>query len=266
MITQSTCKINLGLHILFKREDNFHELETVMIEIPLSDEIELVENDSDVFICNDSTIDSKDNLCFKAVELLRKDFVIPPLKIRLQKNIPIGAGLGGGSANASKVLQMINQHFDLQISNVDLEKYAAQLGSDCAFFIKGKQQLCKGRGELLSSINIDLKGKFVVLINLGIAVSTAEAFSLIQPRKRLNPLKDLVLSPISTWKETVVNDFEESVFAIHPVLKMVKEDLYTAGAEYAAMSGSGSTVFGIFDSPVEIEKYKNAIVYHSFTL
>ena len=248
MILFPPAKINLGLHILFKREDGFHELETVMTPIPFTDILEILLANSFEFQQSGIPIpgDTSSNLCVKAYELMKNEYKIPPIFIHLKKIIPMGGGLGGGSADAVYVLTGINSLFNLNLSDSTLEELASRLGSDCPFFVKNSTQVAKGRGEILSPIELDLKGYFLKIINIGVHVGTKEAYSGAQFSTSSKTVSEIVSQPISTWKNELTNDFEKTVFSIYPELNQVKENLYTEGAIYAAMSGSGSTMFGIF--------------------
>ncbi len=249
MILFPPAKINLGLHILFKREDGFHELETVMTPIPFTDILEILPANSFEFQQTGIPIpgDTSSNLCVKAYELMKDEYKIPPIFIHLKKIIPMGGGLGGGSADAAYVLTGINSLFNLNLSDSTLEELTSRLGSDCPFFVKNSTQVAKGRGEILSPIDLDLKGYFLKIINIGLHVGTKDAYSGAQFSTSSKTVSEIVSQPISTWKNELTNDFEKTVFAIYPELNQVKENLYTEGAIYAAMSGSGSTMFGIFE-------------------
>lgn len=253
MIYFPTCKINLGLHILEKRSDGYHEIETTMLEIPYTDVLEVIVSEEDRFSSSGQEIPGDNNSCVAALKLLRKDFEFHPMQIHLHKELPTGAGLGGGSADSTFTLKAINEIAQLNLTESQLEKYAAQLGSDNAFFVKGGFQLGKGRGELLSELTNSLKGYYIYVLNIGLHVSTAEAYAKVIPNSNRNELSELVQMPISTWKNNLVNDFELSVFEKYPELSEIKEKLYEEGAIYAAMSGSGSTLFGIFAEEKKIE-------------
>ena len=254
MLSFPNCKINLGLHNLGKREDGFHNLETVFYPIVFKDALELIpatNNSTEIeFTGTGLPVDGNiaDNLCVKAYHLLKKDFPkLPALKVHLHKTIPMGAGLGGGSADASFMLKMLNDKFKLNLSTDQLLHYALPLGSDCPFFIINKPCFATGRGEVLEEIKVDLAAYKIVLINPGIHINTGWAFSNISPALPKISVKEIVQQPITTWKDELKNDFETAVFAAHPQVKEIKENLYQQGAIYAAMSGSGSTVFGIFE-------------------
>jgi 4-diphosphocytidyl-2-C-methyl-D-erythritol kinase len=255
MIFFPNCKINLGLYITGKREDGFHNLETLFYPVQLKDALEVISATNSTtgieFTTTGLAVDgnSADNLCVKAYHLLKKDFPqLPPVKIHLHKAIPMGAGLGGGSADTSFMLRLLNDKFKLNLSTSQLLNYALQLGSDCPFFIINKPCFATGRGELLEEITVDLSACKIVLVNPGIHVNTGWAFSNITPALPVKSIKEIVQQPVESWKAELRNDFEEPVFVAHPQVKEIKETLYQQGAIYAAMSGSGSTVFGIFSS------------------
>ncbi len=274
MIIFSNCKINLGLHILNKRDDGFHNLETVFYSIPLNDCLELIPVKNDAINQVDFHSfglpidgDSKQNLIVKAYHLLANDFELKPVDFYLLKNIPMGAGLGGGSSNAAFALKLLNEHFKLNIFTQKLKEYAAILGSDCAYFIENTPSFAKGKGEVIETIDLSLKGYFFVLINPNIHVSTAEAFSNVYIRgEQQISLKDLIKNPVEKWKGLIENDFEKSVFLNHPEIKKLKEKLYENGAIYASMSGSGSSVFGLFKENIDLKNQFEGDFYFSCTL
>ncbi len=250
MVVFSNCKINLGLHIVAKRADGFHDIETIFYPIPFYDVIEIIEAPEFTFTTTGLTIPSTpdNNLCVKAYHLLKKDFVnLPPVHLHLQKNIPMGAGIGGGSANAAYTLVLLNQKFKLALSHTQLKTYAAQLGSDCAFFIENKPCYATGRGEILQSLNIDLKDYYIALVFSALHVNTAEAFAGITIQKPTLSCKDTINYSIQEWAKNLKNDFETSIFKIHPSLSEAKNVLYQLGATYASMTGSGSTIYGLFN-------------------
>jgi len=260
VIVFPNCKINLGLQILDKREDGFHNLETVFYPVPIRDALEIIPNNNaeTEFTGTGLTVDGKaaDNLCIKAYHLLKKDFPqLPAVKIHLHKTIPMGAGLGGGSADAAFMLNLLNSKFKLNLSTLQLLNYALQLGSDCPFFIINKPCYATGRGEILEEIPVDLSAYKVVLINPGIHINTGWAFSNIIPAPSKKSIKEIIQQPIKSWKDELINDFEKPVFTAHPQIKEVKETLYNQGAIYAAMSGSGSTVFGIFETAFDTKPF-----------
>ncbi len=255
MIVFPNCKINLGLRIINKRDDGYHNIETVFYPIPLKDALEIIEADNinQVQFTSSGLVvngDEKDNLCVKAYHLLKKDFSnLPSVKIHLHKNIPMGAGLGGGSADAAFTLQHLNNQFKLNLSVPQLIEYALQLGSDCPFFILNQPCIGTSRGEQLQAITLDLSRYNLVIINPNIHINTGEAFNslhLQQQNKRASSLKEIIRQPIESWQHSLKNDFEVAVFEKYPAIKKIKETLYQQGASYAAMSGSGSTVYGLF--------------------
>jgi 4-diphosphocytidyl-2-C-methyl-D-erythritol kinase len=249
MIVFPNCKINLGLHILRRRADGFHDLETVFYPLPLTDALEVLSDSNLQFASSGIPVpgDEQDNLCLKAWRLLKADFPnLPEVKIHLHKHIPIGAGLGGGSADAAFTLQLLNEKFRLGIDAEQLIDYAARLGSDCPFFIRNKPCYATGRGEVLEPLELDLSAYSWLLVYPGIHVNTGWAFGRITPREPKQNLRQSILQPVEEWKKLIYNDFEAPVFSAHPVLGEIKEQLYEAGALYATMSGSGSAVVGIF--------------------
>ncbi|OOG78562.1 4-(cytidine 5'-diphospho)-2-C-methyl-D-erythritol kinase [Algoriphagus sp. A40] len=260
MISFPNAKINLGLHIIGKRKDGYHEIETCMVPVPLFDALEMILDKKPTWNSTGMDIpgDSKDNLILKAEKLLRKDFPgLPTLNIHLHKNIPMGAGLGGGSADGAFALKLMNNLFDLHLDNFFLEEYAEQLGSDCPFFIENTPKIACGRGEILEPIELSLKGTYLVLINPGIHVGTKEAYAGVTPAPPKVKLEE-VLADRGRWKAELVNDFEPSIFRTHPEIGEIKAKLYEAGAFYSAMSGSGSSVFGLFEKkPTDFESKDN---------
>jgi 4-diphosphocytidyl-2-C-methyl-D-erythritol kinase len=254
MILFPPAKINLGLQVLFRRSDGYHELSTCMYPIPLFDVLELLPASSFVFHQTGIAIagDSGDNLCVKAYELMRHRFNLPPVYMHLRKVIPMGAGLGGGSSDAAYVLKGLNEMFALGCSDAQLEVFAAELGSDCPFFIKNEAQIATGRGEVLAPSAVSLSDYFIKIVNPGIHVGTKEAYAGVVPETGRSALGSVLSQPISCWKDSLVNDFELSVFDRHPAIGEIKSALYEEGAVYAAMSGSGSTVFGIFEMEPEM--------------
>lgn len=305
MLSFPNCKINLGLQILNKREDGYHNLATVFYPLPLKDALELVRRDDGRWTTDDSKTlsdlpseaiakagvegsagviersrendvifsstgleiagDEANNLCVKAYHLLKKDFPsLPPVLMHLHKAIPMGAGLGGGSADGAFALKLLNEKFQLNLTNEQLIAYALQLGSDCPFFILNKPCYATGRGELLEPIQLDLSVYKFAIVNPGIHVNTGWAFGQLNlsgrsaESEQRPDQKQIIQQPISTWKEQLINDFEEPVSKAHPEIAAIKQQLYDTGAVYASMTGSGSTVFGIFEKEPELkfdEKY-----------
>ena len=258
MIVFPNCKINLGLYILQKRTDGFHDLETAFYPVPLQDALEVLPDESlgeNKLSLSGHTLDAAggNNICLKAWQILKRDFhALPFVKIHLHKVIPAGAGLGGGSADGAFTLLLLNNTFQLGLSENDLIKYALKLGSDCPFFIRNKPIYASGRGEVMEEIDLNLSGYSLVLVNPRIHVPTGWAFSQIKPENSRQSIKEILQSPITQWKDRLTNDFEPIVFSKHPEVGKIKEDLYTHGALYASMSGSGSTIFGIFEKTVNL--------------
>lgn len=289
MIAFPNAKINIGLNVVRKREDGYHDIETVFYPVNLQDALEislmrpldpsqlisrleagkLVQPDDalpffksrrkrDSLPCCqlemsglDSVFPAQDNLVVKAYMMLLEDFDLPSIDIKLYKHIPTGAGLGGGSSDCASMLELLNRRFNLRLRESALERYAARLGSDCPFFITGQPSLATGRGEILKPISLSLAGYTILLVKPDVHVSTAQAYADVTPEQPEMSLLESVMRPVSEWKDCVKNDFEPSVFAKFPVLAEIKEKLYGLGAEYAAMTGSGSTVYGIFRKPLD---------------
>ncbi len=252
MILFPPCKINLGLHILGKRPDGYHALDTLMFQLPFTDLLEIIPSETFSFTSSGLEVpgDASSNLCVKAFRLMQQQYQIPNVKIHLHKIIPMGGGLGGGSADASYVLTGLDQLFNLYLSRERLQELAAELGSDCPLFIQPQPQIAQGRGEILSDFEIDLSGYYIKLVNVGIHVSTREAFSKVAFYEHVADVAAIVSKPVESWKDMLKNDFEQSVFEHHPQLQEVKNKLYAEGAVYASMSGSGSTMFGVYrDEP-----------------
>ena len=247
MILFPPCKINLGLRVISKREDGYHSLETLMFQLPFTDILEIVKAEN--FSIKTTGIEIQDsfenNLCFKAYQLLKKDFKIGNVSIHLHKNIPMGAGLGGGSADGTYTLLLLNELFELKLNNDTLREYAAELGSDCPLFVEKSPQIATGRGEILAPFSINLSGYYIHIINLGIHVNTKDAFSNLVLNQQKESIIETLKLPISDWKITLKNDFETTVFEKYPELKNLKTKLYQEGADYVSMTGSGSTIFAI---------------------
>jgi 4-diphosphocytidyl-2-C-methyl-D-erythritol kinase len=263
MVSFPNCKINLGLNIVNKRDDGYHDIETVFFPIHLKDSLEIIEKEKFEFSTSGYSIDGESgkNLCIKAYNLLKKDFPqLPAVQMHLHKAIPMGAGVGGGSADGAFTLKLLNKKFELNLSEKQLINYSLQLGSDCPFFILNKPCFASGRGEILEQIELDLFEFKIVIVHPTIHISTAWAFSQLAGRLQrpdnYKRIKEVIQQPISTWKTELVNDFEKPVFEKFPEIKNIKDKLYDAGANYASMSGSGSAVYGIFK--------KNTIVSLSF--
>ena len=259
MITYPNAKINIGLSITERRPDGYHNIESVFYPINLQDAVEIktIEGEepqggyklkvSGTIL--DGTPD--DNLVVKAYQLLRKDFNFPAQKIHLYKHIPVGAGLGGGSSDAAAIIKMLNEKFALGLTSELMQNYAVQIGADCPFFINNTPVFATGIGNIFTPIEFSLHGKTIILVKPDIFVSTRDAYALVKPSPAAIPLTEAIKQPISEWKQFITNDFEKSVFAKYPEIAAIKDKLYDMGALYASMSGSGSAVYGIFDSPIE---------------
>ncbi len=250
MLTFPNAKINIGLQIIQKRADGFHDIASCFYPVGWTDVLEVVEAPTFGFSSSGIAIpgDASTNLCVKAYNLLKADFDLPPVAMYLLKNVPIGAGMGGGSADAAFALKLLNDKFDLKISTENLENYARKLGSDCAFFVQNKPMYCFDKGDQFADIEIDIKGKHLVLVYPNLHISTAEAYAGVKPQKPKTDLREALKLPITDWKNCVENDFETALFEKYPVLPKIKNQLYEQGAGYASMTGSGSTLFGIFES------------------
>lgn len=249
MVVFPNCKINLGLHIVGKRADGYHEIETVMYPVPLCDILEVVPSTTFEFIQTGAPVNGglEDNICVKAFRLLQDRYQIEPVSMYLHKQLPMGAGMGGGSADGTFTIKALNELFQLNLSEEQMITLSAELGSDCAFFVKNTPQLATGRGEKLEDIHVSLKGYYLALLHPPIHISTAEAFRGVHISGRSNQLKDIVNLPISQWNGILENDFEKHIFEHYPVLAEAKQRLYKDGAIYASLTGSGSVVYGIFD-------------------
>ena len=250
MLCFPNAKINLGLNIVSKRADGYHNLETVFYPVAIRDALEVVPAAGEKGIFKQSGIllegNPEQNLVVKAYSLLKKEYALPEVDIFLRKNIPFGAGLGGGSADAAFMLKLLNNIYELHIPENKLEEFASQLGADCPFFIRNKPVFATGTGNIFTPIDLSLEEYFIVLVKPEIHVSTKEAYELVKPELPAVSLKEIVKNPPETWKGIMINDFESSVFVKYPAIKDIKEKLYDFGAIYASMSGSGSSVFGIF--------------------
>ncbi len=268
MISFPNAKINLGLNILRKRQDGYHDIESCLFPVPLTDALEIIPSDSFSFTNSGLTVDHNngDNLCIKAYNLIRSRYDIPEVSMHLHKAIPMGAGLGGGSADAAFTLKMLNDLFELRINTDQLKAFAAELGSDCPFFIDNKPSLATGTGTDLAPLSLDLKGKYLALIFPNLSISTAEAYANVTPSKPSTELREALALPATDWKNHVKNDFEASIFPNYPILGKIKELLYEQGADYAAMSGSGSTLFGIFDQKPGLSIQEEGVVVKEFEL
>ena len=256
MITFPNAKINLGLRITERRPDGYHNLETIFYPIHLEDALEVVplkdnKQEYDLKITG-TPIDgtTEDNLVVRGYRLLKQDFDFPPLHIYMYKHIPLGAGLGGGSSDAAFMIKLLNEKFALGMTTGQMEAYASRLGADCAFFIQDRPVLATGIGNEFTPIDLSLKGMYIVLVKPSVSVSTREAYAGVTPQRPDVPLTTLIRRPIEEWRDCIANDFEPSVFRAYPEIAAIKDKLYDMGAVYASMSGSGSTVYGIFRESV----------------
>jgi 4-diphosphocytidyl-2-C-methyl-D-erythritol kinase len=276
MISFPNAKINLGLNVTEKRPDGFHNIETVFYPVGWCDCLEIVgswklevgsEGKSDSgFVLTNSGLpvegSAEDNLIYKAWELVRKDYPVPPIKVHLHKNLPMGAGLGGGSSDAAFFIRLLNEKFELGISWGEMHHYARQLGSDCSFFISNKPAFAEGKGDQFESLRLDLSAYKIAIVYPGIHSNTKEAYAGITPAKPKTTVEDIVMKhPVEEWKNLLVNDFENSIFQKYPRIAEIKQLLYTNGAIYAGMSGSGSAVYGLFREIPEIALDKNEIIW-----
>lgn len=257
MVVFPNAKINLGLHILRKRTDGFHDLATVFYPVGWKDALEVVEGGKEAFKLTISGLevsgDPESNLCYKAWKLISADYKLPNLQAHLHKVIPMGAGLGGGSSDAAFMLKLINDVAGLKLAEEKLMKYASQLGSDCAFFIQNRPAYATGRGEILNDFEGILKGYYIVVLMPDITVPTAAAYSWITPKDDREHIPQILKGKVSTWRELLVNDFEKPVCTRHTQIAELIAHLYSKGALYAAMSGSGAAVFGVFSKETKID-------------
>lgn len=255
MVAFPPCKINLGLQVVGKRQDGYHDIITCFYPVPRTDILEVIPSDRFSFTQTGIPVpgDGEDNIVVKAYRLLQNDPGIAPVQIHLHKLIPTGAGLGGGSSDAAYTLLLLNQVLNLNLPAEKLHQYAAQLGSDCAFFIEGKPRLGTGRGEVLTPVQVNLEKKFIVIVKPVVHISTAEAYRNITPRIPDYDLKEILEGyPVSAWKDRIGNDFEEGIFRRNPQIAKIKETFYSKGALYASMSGSGAAVYGIFSEETDL--------------
>lgn len=256
MIVYPNCKINLGLNVVRKRTDGYHDLETVFYPVPLTDKLEATVGKGADGTCSLSLSgnpiegNAADNLIVKAYNLLAADHRLPHIDFDLEKHIPSQAGLGGGSSDATYTLRLLNELCQLHLDSPTLQRYAAQLGADCAFFVTAEPSFATGIGDILTPMADEcahLKGLYLLIVKPSVAISTAQAFSFVKPQSPIIRCKEVVAQPIDEWRDRLDNDFEVSIFNIHPEIRSIKQHLYTMGATYAQMSGSGSAFFGIFN-------------------
>lgn len=266
MVSFPPCKINVGLHVTSKRDDGYHDIVTCFYPVPWHDVLEIVPANDFTFSMSGTPVPgaAADNLCMRAYDLLKKEYRLKPVAIHLMKNIPVGAGLGGGSADGAETLRILNTIFDLGISDDELKGYASQLGSDCAFFLENRPMIGTGRGELLTPVSVSLKGKFLIIVKPEAHISTAKAYAGVTPRRPDQDLRQILESrPISEWKPFVKNDFDVSLFKEFPIIEAIHQKLYAFGATYASMSGSGSAVYGIFENETDLKKEFESMTYWS---
>lgn len=267
MITFPIAKINLGLNVVEKRPDGYHNLETVFYPVHIKDALEVYEMapefpspvDCDLKVTNILIEgDEQKNLVVRAYQLLKQDFpTLPRVHAHLYKGIPTQAGMGGGSSDCGYMITLLNRLFELGLSEQQMIDYAARLGADCAFFIVNRPCYAEGIGEKLQPIGLSLKGWYLAVVRPTIPVPTKEAFSLITPQRPPQNCRDIVMQPVETWREALTNDFEKSVFTLHPEIGAIKDRLYELGATYAAMSGSGSSLYGLFRQPVNLDEFND---------
>lgn len=265
MLIFPNAKINIGLNVIERRPDGYHNLETVFYPIAIKDALEIVVSDKLSFQSTGLEIPGRveDNLCVKGYHMVKRDFDLPPVSIHLHKHIPIGAGLGGGSADAAFFIKLLNQNFDLGLSGDQMMNYARQLGADCAFFIQNKPVFAFDKGDEFEPIRLDLSDYKIVLVMPPVHISTSEVYGGVKPAPVKDSLMELIYKPVAEWKSYIKNDFEVSVFKNHPVIRGVKAAVYEAGALYASMSGSGASVFGIFKETPDLSELKktNQVFY-----
>jgi len=258
MILFPNAKINIGLSVIRKRRDGYHDIETVMYPIGLCDVLEYIEEknsnqDSKISITYSGNISfTGQDICMKAINLLEESHKVPALKIHLLKNIPAGAGLGGGSSDAAFLLNSLNKTFAFGLTSDQLEDLSVHIGSDCPFFIRNRPSFVTGKGDKLQDLPAMLKGYFLLLLYPGIPVNTKEAYSGVIPEDKSYNLRELILEPVDRWKYYIKNQFEDLVFRKYPIIAEIKKELYDMGAVFASMSGSGSTLYGIFRTRVKI--------------
>lgn len=270
MITFPNAKINIGLNIVEKRADGFHNIESVFYPTGLCDALEIIENTAvaaDRFTMTASGItipgNINDNLCYYAYQAIAQDYALPAVSVHLHKHIPVGAGLGGGSADAAFFIRLLNDKFGLGLSWGEMHHYARQLGSDCSFFISNKPAFAEGKGDEYESLNLNLAGYYIALVYPNIHINTAKAYSGVKPGRPARSLEQDILSlPAEEWKNCIHNDFEDSIFPQFPEIKNIKEKLYAQGALYASMSGSGSALYGLFKEQTDLKKkFENYFVW-----
>ncbi len=266
MIAFPNAKINIGLNIISRREDGYHNLETVFYPVKLYDVVELTDASKTSCLVKGIDVpgDANDNLCIKAFKSIQKDFDLPEQQITLLKNIPVGAGLGGGSSDAARLVKLLNDKFNLGLSVAAMEDYVRPLGADCSFFIKNEPAFAFGIGDEVNPIAIDLSNYYMVVVKPPFHSSTTVAYAGIKPVVPSRSVKDLIHLPLKTWREHLQNDFESTVFLKYPEIEQVKTKLYQSGALFSLMSGSGASVFAIFEQKVSLpELEKGNKVYYN---
>ncbi|MCF6170878.1 MAG: 4-(cytidine 5'-diphospho)-2-C-methyl-D-erythritol kinase [Bacteroidales bacterium] len=265
MICFPNGKINLGLRVLAKRADGFHDIESLLFPVPINDALEFLPADAFQLTISGFPISgaTTDNLVFKAWKLLCQQYDIPAVKVCLHKAIPLQSGLGGGSADAAFFIRAANVFFSLGMDESKMREMAVQLGSDCPFFIENKPVLARGKGDVLQAVNISLKGKYLLVCQPKALVSSREAYTLIKPGISKTGIKEVVAKPIEQWRDLLKNDFEDVLFDLHPEIREIKNSMHKMGAIYSSMTGSGSAVYGIFDqSPDRKEINPNYYLWH----
>lgn len=266
MVSFPPSKINLGLQITGKRTDGYHDIVTCFYPVPWHDVLEIVPAKDFAFSASGNPVPgaAADNLCVRAYELLKKEYRLKPVTIHLLKTIPTGAGLGGGSSDGAHTLRILNQLFTLSISDEKLKQYAGLLGSDCPFFLENTPMLGTGRGEILSPVAVSLKGRFLIIVKPEVHVSTAEAYAGVTPHPPSSDLRSVLEDhALSEWKSLLKNDFERPLFEQFPIIEALQQKFYAFGAIYASMSGSGSSVYGIFDEAIDLKKEFESVTYWS---
>ena len=267
MILYPNAKINIGLNIIEKRQDGYHNLESLFCPVPLTDKLEIIRSDRFSFMESGIKLDSdpKQNLVVKAYDILHKRYHLPPVTIKLHKSIPFGGGLGGGSSDASFCLSGLNRLFNLNIDDHQLAEISSDIGADCPFFIFNKPAIVSGIGDIIQPVNCNLKDYFLIMVKPDTGVPTPLAYKTITPVMPEKSISEILETPVNTWKYTLKNDFEESVFHAFPEFKAIKDKLYEKGAIYASMSGSGSTFYGLFDREVSlIESFREMFYFSSW--
>lgn len=268
MICFPNIKINIGLDIISKRKDDYHNIETIFYPVAYNDILEILPSEKFELINEGIQIDCgvEKNLCYKAYNILTYQYKIPPVKIILYKNVPFGTGLGSGSSDAAHTLILLNKIYKLNLSEEELINIATKLGADCAFFIKNKPVIASGIGNVFKETQLDLQGKILVICLPDVKVNTSNAYKNCKPTKPEKSLEFLINQPINRWKNTIKNDFENTIFQDYPVLKKIKNELYKNGAAYAQMSGSGSAIYGLFETKPPKLNLTNCKTYNIFTL